>query len=145
MRAIRYQDETLGADSVIEEIPQAYREQAREAREKLIEKVSESNDELLEKYLAGAEPAADEIRAALRKRAIESVRGEKAPFVPVICGAAFRNKGVQPLLDAVVDFLPSPVDIPPVVGPRSEQGGGDPRRAAGLGRRPGVRRSSSRS
>jgi elongation factor G len=116
MKAIRYRDESLGAEQVVEEIPAEYREQAREAREKLIEKVSESNDALLEKYLAGTEPAPDEIKDALRKRAIESVRGETAPFVPVICGAAFRNKGVQPLLDAVVDFLPSPVDIPPVSG-----------------------------
>ncbi|MBP1602851.1 MAG: fusA 2 [Acidobacteria bacterium] len=116
MKAIRYGDELLGADQTVGEIPDDYRDQAREAREQLIEKVSESNDALLEKYLAGAEPAPEEIRAALRKRAIESVRGEQAPFVPVICGAAFRNKGVQPLLDAVVDFLPSPVDIPPVSG-----------------------------
>jgi elongation factor G len=116
MKAIRYRDESLGAEQIVEEIPADYREQAREAREKLIEKVSESNDALLEKYLAGTEPAPDEIKDALRKRAIESVRGETAPFVPVICGAAFRNKGVQPLLDAVVDFLPSPVDIPPVSG-----------------------------
>jgi elongation factor G len=116
MKAIRYRNESLGAEQVVEEIPAEYREQAREAREKLIEKVSESNDALLEKYLAGTEPAPDEIKDALRKRAIESVRGETAPFVPVICGAAFRNKGVQPLLDAVVDFLPSPVDIPPVSG-----------------------------
>jgi elongation factor G len=116
MKAIRYGDELLGADQTVGEIPDDYREQAREAREQLIEKVSESNDALLEKYLAGAEPAPEEIRAALRKRAIESVRGEQAPFVPVVCGAAFRNKGVQPLLDAVVDFLPSPVDIPPVSG-----------------------------
>ena len=116
MKAIRYGDELLGADQTVGEIPDDYRDQAREAREQLIEKVSESNDALLEKYLAGAEPAPEEIRAALRKRAIESVRGEQAPFVPVICGAAFRNKGVQPLLDAVVDFLPSPVDIPPVTG-----------------------------
>jgi elongation factor G len=116
MRAIRYRDETLGADVIVEEIPEEYRAQAREAREKLIEKISESNDDLLEKYLAGVELGEDEIKAALRKRTIASVRQEKAPFVPVICGAAFRNKGVQPLLDAVVDFLPSPLDIPPVVG-----------------------------
>ena len=116
MRAIRYRDETLGADQIIEEIPEEYRQQAREAREKLIEKISESSDALLEKYLAGTDPTEDEIKAALRRRAIESVRREKAPVVPVVCGAAFRNKGVQPLLDAVVDFLPSPVDIPSVVG-----------------------------
>ncbi len=116
MRAIRYQDETLGAEYVVDEIPEAYREIAHEYREKLVEKATEASDALLEKYLAGEplEPAA--IRAAIRRRTIASVREEKAPFVPVICGSAFKNKGVQPLLDAVIDYLPSPVDIPPVVG-----------------------------
>ena len=85
-------------------------------REKLIEKVSEVDDKLLEKYLHGEAITEQEIKAALRKRTIESVRKEDAPFVPVICGTAFKNKGVQPLLDAVVDYLPSPLDIPPVDG-----------------------------
>jgi elongation factor G len=116
MRALRYKDETLGADVIIDEIPEAYRAEANEYREHLIEKISEWDDRLLEKYLVGEEIGADEINAVLRRRTIESVRREKAPFVPVICGAAFKNKGVQPLLDAVVDYLPSPVDIPPVIG-----------------------------
>jgi elongation factor G len=116
MKAVRYKDETLGADFHTEEIPAEYRAVAHEYRERLIEKVSEANDELLEKYLAGRELDEDEVRAVLRKRTIESVRHEKAPFVPVLCGSAFKNKGVQPLLDAIVDYLPSPVDIPPVVG-----------------------------
>jgi elongation factor G len=116
MKAIRYKDETLGADYVVDEIPEQYRDEVRAAREKLIEKVSEADDELLEKYLHGETIPEDMIRAALRKRTIQSVRGEKRPFVPVICGAAFKNKGVQPLLDAVVDYLPSPIDIPPIVG-----------------------------
>ncbi|MEI6669448.1 MAG: elongation factor G [Acidobacteriota bacterium] len=116
MKAIWYKDETLGADYVVEEIPAEYAEQAREYREHLIEKVSEVNDAILEKYLHGGEIGEDEIKAALRKRTIESVRNEKAPFVPVICGSAFKNKGVQPMLDAVVDYLPSPLDIPPVIG-----------------------------
>ena len=116
MRALRYRDETLGSDVVVDEIPQAYLDEARAAREHLIEKISESSDDLLEKYLTGVELGEDEIKGALRRRTITSVREEQAPFVPVVCGAAFRNKGVQPLLDAVVDFLPSPVDIPPVVG-----------------------------
>jgi elongation factor G len=116
MRALRYKDETLGADVIIDEIPEAYRAEANEYREHLIEKISEWDDRLLEKYLVGEEISADEINAVLRRRTIESVRREKAPFVPVICGAAFKNKGVQPLLDAVVDYLPSPVDIPPVIG-----------------------------
>ena len=116
MRALRYKDETLGADVIVDEIPEEYRAEAHEYREHLIEKISEWDDRLLGKYLVGEEITADEINAVLRRRAIESVRREKAPFVPVICGAAFKNKGVQPLLDAVVDYLPSPVDIPPVIG-----------------------------
>jgi elongation factor G len=116
MRAIRYRDEALGAEYAVEDIPADYCEEAKAYREKLIEKVSEASDDLLEKYLSGQEITAAEIRAALRKRTIQSVRKEKAPFVPVLAGAAFRNKGVQPLLDAVVDYLPSPLDIPPIIG-----------------------------
>ncbi len=116
MNAIIYRDETLGAEYAIEEIPDEYRAEAQEYRETLIEKVSESDDALLEKYLHGIEITEDEIMAALRRRAVRSVRSETAPFVPVICGSAFKNKGVQPLLDAVVDYLPSPLDIPPIIG-----------------------------
>jgi elongation factor G len=116
MKAIRYQDETMGADSLVEDIPAEYLEEARAYREKLIEKVSEADDRLLEKYLAGEEISEDEIKATIRKRTTESVRHERSPFVPVICGSAFKNKGVQPLLDAVVDYLPSPIDIPAITG-----------------------------
>jgi elongation factor G len=116
MKAIRYQDETMGADYLIEEIPAEFLAEAKEFREKLIEKVSEVDDRILEKYLGGEEIAEADIKEALRKRVVESVRGEKAPFVVVICGSAFKNKGVQPLLDAVVDYLPSPVDIPAIEG-----------------------------
>jgi elongation factor G len=116
MKAITYKDETLGADYLVSDIPAEYADRANHFREILIEKVSESSDVLLEKYLHGQPLSEDEIKSAIRKRAIESVRHEKAPFVPVICGSAFKNKGVQPLLDAVVDYLPSPVDIPPIVG-----------------------------
>jgi elongation factor G len=116
MRAIRYGDETVGGEMTIEEIPAEDRAQAEEFREKLIEKISEWDDRLLEKYLVGEPISPEEIKAVLRRRTIESVRREKAPFVPVFCGAAFKNKGVQPLLDAVVDYLPSPVDIPSMVG-----------------------------
>ena len=116
MRAIRYRDESLGAEYVVDEIPAAYAELAHEYREKLVEKATEASDALLEKYLGGEAMAADELRAALRRRTIASVRDEKAPLVPVLCGSAFRNKGVQPLLDAVVDYLPAPTDIPPVTG-----------------------------
>jgi elongation factor G len=116
MKALRYADETLGSDYLVEDIPADLRADADVWREHLIEKVTEVDDALLEKYLHGEAISEDEIRAALRRRTIESVRHEKAPCVPVICGSAFKNKGVQPLLDAVVDYLPSPVDIPSVVG-----------------------------
>ena len=116
MKAIRYKDETLGADYVVDEIPADMRAAADEYRELLIEKCSEANDALLEKYLHGEEITEEDIRATLRHRTIESVRGEQRAFVPVLCGSAFKNKGVQPLLDAVVDYLPSPVDVPPIVG-----------------------------
>jgi elongation factor G len=116
MKAIRYKDETLGADYLVEEIPAEYKEEAKHYREQLIEKVSEASDELLEKYLHGQEITEEEIKAVIRKRTIESVRKDSAPFVPVICGSAFKNKGVQPLLDAVVDYLPSPLDIPAISG-----------------------------
>ena len=116
MKAIRYKDETLGADYVVEEIPDAMRAETEEYRELLIEKCSEANDALLEKYLHGEPITEDDIRATLRRRTVESVRGEQRAFVPVLCGAAFKNKGVQPLLDAVVDYLPSPLDVPPIAG-----------------------------
>jgi elongation factor G len=116
MKAIVYRDETLGAEYVVEDIPPDYVAEATEYREKLIEKVSESDDTLLEKYLHGAELTEDEVKGALRRRVIRSVRHEPSPFVPVLCGSAFKNKGVQPLLDAVVDYLPSPIDIPAIVG-----------------------------
>ncbi len=116
MRSITYKDETMGADYIVGEIPAEMMAEAQAYRETLIEKVSEADDKLLEKYLAGEAISVAEIKAALRKRCIESVRKEDAPFVPVICGSAFKNKGVQPMLDAVVDFLPSPLDIPAVSG-----------------------------
>jgi elongation factor G len=116
MKAIRWRDETLGADYIIEDIPADLVAEAQAHREQLIEKVSEVDDQILERYLHGQEIPEDRIKAALRKRVVESVRGESAPFVVVLCGSAFKNKGVQPLLDAVVDYLPSPVEIPPVIG-----------------------------
>jgi elongation factor G len=116
MKAITYKDETMGADYIVEEIPADMLAEAKVFREKLIEKVSEVDDQILEKYLGGEEISEESIKAALRKRVINSVRDEKAPFVVVICGSAFKNKGVQPMLDAVVDYLPSPVDIPAIEG-----------------------------
>ena len=116
MKALVYKDETMGADYDVEEIPADMLEDAKAHHEILVEKASEADDKLLEKYLGGETITPAELKAALRKRCIESVRKEEAPFVPVICGTAFKNKGVQPMLDAVVDYLPSPLDIPPVTG-----------------------------
>jgi elongation factor G len=120
MKSITYKDETMGADYIVGEIPADMLEEAKNFREQLIEKVSEADDKILEKYLHGEDITEEEIKAALRKRVNSSVHttGDKAEpaFVPVICGSAFKNKGVQPLLDAVVDYLPSPVDVPPISG-----------------------------
>jgi len=126
MKAITYKDETMGADYIVSEIPADMLPEAQEYREKLIEKVSEHDDKLLEKYLGGEEITEAEIKAALRSRTVTSVRNEEVAFVPVICGSAFKNKGVQPLLDAVVDFLPSPLEIPPVSGVNPHSPDGDP-------------------
>jgi elongation factor G len=120
MKSITYKDETMGAEYIVGEIPADMMEEAKHFREQLIEKVSEADDKLLEKYLHGEELSEEEIKSALRKRVIASVhtKGEKSEpaFVPVICGSAFKNKGVQPLLDAVVDFLPSPLEVPAIKG-----------------------------
>src|SRR5258706_15258769 len=119
MKAITYKDETMGADYIMGDIPADMLEEAKHYREQLIEKVSEVDDTILEKYLHGQGDTIteDEIKAALRKRVNSSVRGKnEAAFVPVICGSAFKNKGVQPLLDPVVDFLPSPLDVPSITG-----------------------------
>ena len=116
MKAVRYAGESLAAPPVVEEIPEALREQAMAYRELLVEKVSEVDDDLLNRYLHGEPLPESRIRATVRRRAIESLHGEEAPFVPVLCGSAFKNKGVQPLLDAIVDYLPSPEDVPPIAG-----------------------------
>ena len=124
-------------------------DEAQKYREQLIEKVSEADDKLLEKYLHGEEITEAEIKAALRKRVNSSVHteGEKAEpaFVPVICGSAFKNKGVQPLLDAIVDYLPSPVEVPAIKGFDPGQGPRRHHRASGVRRRAvlGARRSRS--
>jgi len=119
MKSITYKDETMGADYIVGDIPADQLEEARQYRETLLEKVSEVDDVILEKYLGGHadQITEEEIKAAIRKRVNSSVRGGKeGAFVPVICGSAFKNKGVQPLLDAVVDFLPSPLDVPSIKG-----------------------------
>ncbi len=105
MKAIIWKDEALGAEFSYEEIPDDLKKQAAEYRAKLVDTAVEADDEMLEKYLGGAELTEDELKSCIRKGTIG------AKFVPVLCGSAFKNKGVQPLLDAVVDFLPSPLDI----------------------------------
>jgi elongation factor G len=107
-KAIIWKDETLGADYVVEEIPASHVETARQHREKMIEILGEVDDAIMEKYVHGETVSADELRASLRRQTIA------LKTVPVLCGSAFKNKGVQPLLDAVVDYLPSPLDVPPL-------------------------------
>ncbi len=110
MKAILYLDETLGAQFRVEEIPAEHEERAQTARDKLIEAACEVDDHLMDVYLSGKQPSEEELTAAIRKGTVE------LSLVPVLCGAAFKNKGIQPLLDAVVDFLPSPLDVPAFVG-----------------------------
>jgi elongation factor G len=109
MKSIIYTDD-LGTRSDVTEIPEALRAQAEQYREKLVEAAAEVDDALTEKYLEGTALTEEEIRGALRRGTIS------AKIIPVLCGTSFRNKGVQPLLDGVVDYLPSPLDIPPVEG-----------------------------
>ena len=100
----------LGTDILEEDIPAEYLEQAKEYREKLIEAVAETDEELTMKYLEGEEITNEELKAAIRKATIN------VEFFPVLCGSAFKNKGVQLMLDAVIDYLPSPLDIPAIKG-----------------------------
>ncbi len=110
MRAVLWDEDLLGAKYRVEPIPETMKEGVASARETLLESLADVNDTLLEKYLAGREIEVGELQSAIRGATI----GLK--MVPVLCGTAFRNKGIQPLLDAVVDYLPSPLDIPPVEG-----------------------------
>jgi elongation factor G len=110
MKAIRWLEESLGAKFIEEEIPSDLQAKAKEYRERLLEMAVELDDEALEAYLGGEEPSVDVLKKCIRKGTIAGA------FVPVICGTAFKNKGVQPLLDAVVDYLPSPLDIGSVTG-----------------------------
>ena len=111
-RAIVWKDETLGAGYDVIEIPAAYREIAKARRDQMIESLGEVDDRMLEKYVHGEEISAADLEASLRRSTIAM------KVFPVLCGSAFKNKGIQPLLDAVVDFLPSPVDVPPIEGMR---------------------------
>ncbi|MBA3634306.1 MAG: elongation factor G [Acidobacteria bacterium] len=110
MKGLIWNDETKGAEYEVVEIPADLVDAAKEAREKLVEAVSSIDDDLMEKYLEGEEISQDEIRQALRKGTLAM------KIVPVVTGSAFKNKGVQTLLDAVVDYLPSPLDVPAIEG-----------------------------
>ncbi len=116
MHAVVWDEDTLGAKYHEEPVPESMRDDVAAARETLMESLADVNDSLLEKYLNGQAVEAGELAAAIRQATIA------LSIVPVVCGSAFRNKGVQPMLDAVVDYLPSPLDIPPVAGvdPRDE-------------------------
>jgi elongation factor G len=110
MRAVIWKDETLGAEFESTEVPAELVEKAAAMREKMVELAVEQDDEAMEAYLEGTEPDEETLKSCIRKGAC------KLSFVPVLCGSAFKNKGVQPLLDAVVDYLPSPLDVPAVKG-----------------------------
>ncbi len=116
MKGLVWKDETKGAEYVDVEIPDELKEKAAAEREKLIEAAAMVDDQLMHKYVEGEKISEGEIRAALRRGAIE------LRLVPVVTGSAFKNKGVQTLLDAVVDYLPSPLDIPPVEGMNPKNG-----------------------
>ena len=114
MKALIWKEENLGADYDEIEIPADLRAKAQDLHTKLVDMAVEEDEKLLEAYLDGKQPTVDELKACIRK----GTCGFR--FVPVLCGAAFKNKGVQPLLDAVVDYLPSPLDKPPVEGHEAE-------------------------
>jgi elongation factor G len=116
MRAIFYSVEDKGAEADVVEIPEELRADALAARDKMIEALADADDQIAEKYLGGEKVSDEEIRAAIRRETIA------LKLVPVVAGSAFKNKGVQPLLDAVVDFLPSPLDVPAVVGVNPKSG-----------------------
>jgi elongation factor G len=115
-RGLFWEDEGLGAQVVEREIPEDLREAVSAAREKVLEAAADFDEDLMAKYLDQEPVSADQLRKALRQATL------KLGVVPVLCGAAFRNKGVQPLLDAIVDFLPSPLEVPPVEGIRPKTG-----------------------
>jgi elongation factor G len=110
MRSIVWKNEDLGAEYIYGEIPDDLKDKAEEYHQKMIETAVEADDEMMERYLNGDEISIEEVKKCIRKGTLTG------QFVPVICGSAFKNKGVQPLLDAVVDYLPSPLDVPPVQG-----------------------------
>ncbi len=131
MKALIWHDEQLGAKFDVVEIPEEYKAKAQELHTQLVEMAVEEDEKLLEAYLEGTMPTVAQLKACIRKGTTSF------HFVPVMCGSAFKNKGVQPLLDAVVDYLPSPLDIPPVEGvkPGNRRGCPASRRRQGAIRR----------
>ena len=128
-RALTWRGETQkGEDYTVEEIPATHVEAAQQWRDRLIETVAEADDEIMELYLEGEEPTAEQLQAAIRRATIADA------ITPVLCGTAFKNKGVQPLLDAVVAYLPSPIDIGSVKGHSMRDEEEILERAAGRGR-----------
>ncbi len=117
MQAIIYEEETLGAKYHYGDIPENLVGQAQEARSFLLEAIAETDEALLEKYLGGEELTEEEMKKGIRKGCLEM------SFIPIVCGSAFKNKGVQPLLDSIIEYLPSPLDVPPVEGldPKDEE------------------------
>jgi elongation factor G len=122
-KAVLYDQQTLGTEFRVEAVPAEMEQEVKAAREALIEALAEADDEVMEHYLEGRDMTPETLRAGLRRATL----GLRA--VPVLLGSAFKNKGVQPLLDAVVDYLPSPLDVPPVEG-LNEDGGVETRRAS---------------
>jgi elongation factor G len=116
MKAVMWDEESLGATFREEEIPEALRPGAQEARERLLEAVAEADERFLARYIEGSAVSPEEITAAIRRAVLNLA------LVPVLAGAAFKNKGIQLLLDAIVDYLPSPLDLPPVEGVDSRTG-----------------------
>jgi elongation factor G len=116
MKAIIWKDETMGAEYEVEEIPENLKKKAEAFRAQLVETVAENDDDMLHKFLEGEEISADELKASLRKSTIA------LKVFPVVVGTSFKNKGVQPLLDAVVDYLPSPLDVPETHGLNPDNG-----------------------
>lgn len=114
MKALVWKEEKLGAEWEITDIPADLQAKAQEYHDKLVETAVEADDELMEKYLEGEEPSEDELRRCIRKGTLN------LQFVPVLCGSAFKNKGVQPMLDAVIDYLPAPVDVESIKGVRAD-------------------------
>ncbi|MBV9860129.1 MAG: GTP-binding protein, partial [Alphaproteobacteria bacterium] len=110
MKAVKWRDEALGAQFDVLDIPADLLEEAQSSRSQLVEQAVEQDDDALEAYLGGEEPSEETLRRCIRKGTVSGA------FVPVLCGSAFKNKGVQPLLDAVVAYLPSPLEVPAIKG-----------------------------